>query len=338
MTLRFGLVGWGRWGACHAEAIRREPGAELAAVAVSSAESARRVAAELGMPAFGDYREMLGRGDLGLDVVDVVAPNWLHGEIALAALEAGCHVLIEKPLATTLAACDAVLETARRRERVVAVGHELRLSPLWGRLKVEIDAGRIGRPLSCAIRLWRRSFRPGSAGWRHDPARVGSWILEEPIHFFDLARWYLAELGEPTAVYARAAGRQAELDDSLAAIVSFPNGGFAGISQTTAGAEHHLLAEVVGSDASLRLVWSGASDRSEEPAYRLEMTIGDEAREIVVDETPTETGDLRAEIAAVARCLAEGTSPPADGHDGRWAVRLCLASEESARTGQVVSF
>ena len=337
MTIRFGLVGSGRWGACHADAIRHTPGAELAAVAVSSPESARRAEAQLGVPAIIGWQAMLARPDLELDVVDVVAPNVLHAEIALAALEAGRHVLVEKPLATTLPDCDAIVEAGRRRGRTVAVGHELRLSPLWGRLKDEIAAGRIGRPLSCSIHLWRRSFRGGADGWRHDPARVGSWILEEPIHYFDLARWYLADLGEPTAVYARANGRGGEFQETVAALVSFPREGFAAISQTTAGAEHHLLAEVVGTDASLRVVWSGASDRSETPTYRLELARADAAVGLALADTPTEMGDLRKQLAALVRCLETGAAPAADGDDGRWAVRLCLAAEESARSGREVA-
>ena len=129
MTLRFGLVGTGRWGAVHAAVIAALPGAELAAVAVSSEASARRVEAELGVPGFAGWRTMLERAEL--DAVDVVALNAMHAEVTLAALEAGLHVLVEKPLATTLADCDAVVEAARRSGRVVAVGHELRYSPLW---------------------------------------------------------------------------------------------------------------------------------------------------------------------------------------------------------------
>ncbi len=60
-----------------------------------------------------------------------------------------------------------------------------------------IDRGAIGEPQYCLIELWRKPYRLGSNGWRYDISRVGNWILEEPIHFFDLARWYLGSLGEP---------------------------------------------------------------------------------------------------------------------------------------------
>ncbi|MBA2450671.1 MAG: Gfo/Idh/MocA family oxidoreductase [Chloroflexi bacterium] len=128
---------------------------------------------ELEVPTFVGWDQLLASTPT-LDVVDVVTPNADLGAITLAAIERGLHVLVEKPLATTVAACDAIVDAARRSGRVVAVGHELRLSPLWGRVAAEIMAGRIGRPLSCTIHLWRRSFRPGAGGWRHDPARVGN--------------------------------------------------------------------------------------------------------------------------------------------------------------------
>ena len=336
MTIRFGMVGGGRWGMCHAEAIRSTEGAELAAVAVSSPESARRLETELAVPAVIGWPELLARSDLGIDLVDIVAPNALHGDIALASLAAGKHVLVEKPMATTVAACDAIVDAADRANRVVAVGHELRLSPLWGRVKAEISSGRIGRPLSCTIHLWRRSFRAGASGWRHDPEQVGSWILEEPIHYFDLARWYLTDLGEPTSVYARGSGRGPSLKENVAAIVSW-DGGFASISQTTAGAEHHLLAEVTGTIGSLRLIWAGASDRSEVPAYHLHLALDDVLHELQLEGTPTETGDLRRQLASLVRCLTDGGPPPVDAAEGRWAVRLVLAAEESTRTGRPVT-
>ena len=71
--------------------------------------------------------------------------------------------------------------------QMLAIGFELRLSSVWGKVKAMLDAGAIGEPRYVLIELWRRPYRTGSDGWRYDPARVGSWILEEPIHFFDFA-------------------------------------------------------------------------------------------------------------------------------------------------------
>jgi len=64
--------------------------------------------------------------------------------------------------------------------------------------------GKIGQPRHVLIELARFPYHPGSTGWRHDQNRVGNWILEEPIHFFDLARWYLSSAGDPVSVFAQA--------------------------------------------------------------------------------------------------------------------------------------
>ena len=160
-----------------------------------------------------------------VELCDIVLPSDLHYEVSRAVLESGRHLLLEKPMALSIAHCRELIELARARGRVLAVGHELRLSSLWGKVKELVDAGAIGEPLYALIELWRRPYRLGSGGWRYDIRRVGSWILEEPIHFFDLARWYLSSAGDPVSVYARANGKRAdhpELHDNFSAIVNFP--------------------------------------------------------------------------------------------------------------------
>src|ERR1700742_2742850 len=107
----------------------------------------------------------------------------------------------------------------------------------------------MGDPQYALIELWRRPYRQGAGGWRYDISRVGNWILEEPIHFFDLARWYFQGIGEPTSVYATGNGHQPghpELHDNFSAIVHFPRGRHAVITQSLAGWEHHQTARITG--------------------------------------------------------------------------------------------
>ena len=145
------------------------------------------------------------------------------------------------------------------------MGHEFRYSTLWGRVKELVDAGAIGEPQYAMIELWRNPYRLGSDGWRYDIRRVGNWILEEPIHFFDLARWYFGRCGDPVSVYARANARdpqRPELQDNFSAIVDFPGGRYAVISQTLSAFEHHQVAKLTGSKGALWASWSGAMDRT----------------------------------------------------------------------------
>jgi len=194
--LRFGLIGYGLWGRHHAAAIAAAPGAALAGIACASAATAAAARRDFpSTPVTVDYRQLLARPDL--DAVAVVVPNHLHAEVGVAALEAGKDVLLEKPMATTLADCDRLLAAARTSGRVLTIGHELRHSAQYGRVKAMIDAGEIGTPTYAAFSLFRFPFRPGSTGWRYDAARVGSWILEEPVHFFDFMMWYFDRAGDP---------------------------------------------------------------------------------------------------------------------------------------------
>src|ERR671912_2712862 len=140
--MRFGLIGFGVWGKFHAEAIRKAPGAELAAIACASEASAQ--AAREAYPqarVHRDWRALVA--DPSLEAVDIVVPNHLHAEIAIAALDAGKDVLLEKPMASTIADCDRIVEAARRSGRVLTVGHEFRISSQWGFIKRLIDEGGV---------------------------------------------------------------------------------------------------------------------------------------------------------------------------------------------------
>jgi myo-inositol 2-dehydrogenase/D-chiro-inositol 1-dehydrogenase len=194
--IRFGLVGYGLFGAHHARAIAQTPGAELRAIAVTSEKS--QAAARQAHPQaaiYSTYQELLARDDI--DAVDVVVPNRWHYEVGRAALASERHLLLEKPMSLSVAECDALIALAAEHELTLAVGHELRVSSLWGGVKELIDQGAIGQPKAALVELSRFPYRQGSTGWRYDRERVGSWILEEPIHFFDLARWYLSGSGDP---------------------------------------------------------------------------------------------------------------------------------------------
>ncbi len=338
--VRFGLIGYGAWGSHHARAIASVPAAELVAVAAHSEASCSK--ARTNHPhtrVYADHLEMLTREQL--DVVDVVLPSHLHYPVAKDVLLSDRHLLLEKPMALELAHCDDLIRLAHERGRILAIGHELRLSSLWGRAKELIDSGAIGEPLYALIELWRRPYRLGSDGWRYDIARVGSWVLEEPIHFFDLARWYFSGLGEPLSIYATANGKRSdrpELHDNFSAVVAFPKGAHAVVTQTLAGWEHHQTARLTGTDGALWANWSGATDRTFEPTFSLKLLRGDRAEEVAIAKPSGEVYELVDQIARVAQAVREGTPVACTGGDGRWSVAMCLAAQASLEARRPVPF
>lgn len=336
--VRFGLVGYGAWGRHHAQAIAAHPEAELAAV-VAPSEVSRGLAREHfpGVEVFATAQQMLET--LAVEVVDVVAPNHVHFPIAEAALRAGCHVLLEKPMATTLPDCQALIALAAQMGREIMVGHELRLSSQWGRIKEIIDQGVIGVPWNVLVELSRRPYRLGADGWRYDPARVGDWMLEEPVHFFDLARWYLEQHGEPTTVYASANGVDATrptLHDNVTAIVRHGTGAQATICQTLAAFGHHQTVKVTGSKGAIWASWSGATDRVPDPVCTMRVYDGESVEEVALHVPSGELVELRQEIAHCIRVVRDGQAPVANADDGLWSVGLCLAAGASTQSGGIV--
>lgn len=338
-VVRFGLIGYGAWGSHHARAIAKAPGAELVAIAARSEETQRKATGDFpAAQVYGDYRELLGREDI--EAVAIVLPSFLHYDVASAALHAGKHVLLEKPMALSLEECDGLVALAAERNRQLAIGHELRLSSLWGKVKELVDAGAVGEPRYVLVELSRRPYRLGAEGWRYDIKRVGDWILEEPIHFFDLARWYLGGLGEPTSVFAQASSRQPdhpELQDNFSAIVNFPRGAYAVVTQTLAAFEHHQTVKLTGTTGALWASWSGAMDRTLHPTFWLKHFDGETVHEFTFDKPTGEVFELEDQAARMVRIVRGEAAPAATAQDGRWSVALCLAAQQSVQAGAPVS-
>ena len=338
--IRFGLIGYGAWGSHHARAISTTPGAELTAISARSDESRGRAGEDHPeAKLYGDYHAMLA--DERLDAVDVVLPSHLHYEVARDVLESGRHLLLEKPMTLSIEHCTELIELAKKRDRILAVGHELRVSSLWGKVKELVDSGTIGQPLYALVELWRRPYRLGSGGWRYDIARVGDWILEEPIHFFDLARWYFASLGDPVSVYARANSKRAdhpELHDNFSAMVAFPKGAYAVIAQTLSGWEHHQVVKLTGTDGALVARWSGANDRTFEPTFSLQLQQGEQLEEVKIATMSGEVYELCEQLAMMVEAIGGGRRPVCTGEDGRWSVAMCLKARESLEQGKPVAF
>jgi myo-inositol 2-dehydrogenase/D-chiro-inositol 1-dehydrogenase len=335
--MRFGLIGYGAWGRHHAAAIAEGEGTELAAIACKSEDSRRQAQADHpGVPVTLDYRELIGRKEV--DAVDIVLPTHLHADAGIKALEAGKHVLLEKPMAGTVEECDALLQAARRSGKVLTIGHEFHVSKQWGRIKELVRDGEIGTPQYAMVSLFRHPYRMGADGWRYDRDRVGSWILEEPIHFFDFILWFFEELGDPLSIQAYGNSKQGieGMYDNFSSVLKFSGDGYAVITQTLGGFEHHLLVEIVGSEGALRSVWSGAMDRTTEPQFSLKIQRrGVETSEEVPIEISGELFELQEEIKVAAELFAQG-KPFYPAEEGRKVVIICLQAERALRENREI--
>lgn len=332
--MRVGLVGYGAWGRHHARAFAAAPSAALVAIAARGPENAAAATTDWpGVAIHRDWRAVAE--DLSIEALAVAVPNALHAEVALAALAAGKHVLLEKPMALTLADCDRLIAAACSAGRVLTIGHELRVSRQWAPVRALIAEGAIGALRHAAFTLFRFPYRQGSAAWRYDRAAVGSWILEEPVHLFDLLLWYGRELGPPETLRAVAEGDPA-MPNALAVTLRFAGGAFATLNTVVGGFEHHLALHVMGSAGAIRALWSAAMDRSGEPTASLHILRGRAApgqtAEAIPFDRSGEIFELETQAEQAVRGFREGRAlvPP---DQARAAIACCLLAERSAREG-----
>lgn len=199
--LRVGFIGGGRIADLHAAGYRDWPKARLVAVCDAREELAAARAREWGADRhYSDYRQLLQ--DPAIDVVEVITPHHLHAEMAIAALEAGKHVSVQKPMAMSLAEADAMIAAARRSGRKMRVIENFRYYPPLVRAKELLDAGTIGEPISIRLKVIGGSGTrgwpvPGEAlQWRLDEERCGGgpWIFDHGYHLFSIAMYFLGEV------------------------------------------------------------------------------------------------------------------------------------------------
>ncbi len=188
----FAIVGAGMVAHYYAEAIAKTPGAQL--VAVCRADPARVVETEarFGVPCEASNAVLLARTDV--EVVCICTPSGLHAEQTLAAAQAGKHVLVEKPMALTLADADAMIHTCRQSGVLLGVALQRRTDPGFAAAQAAIAAGALGRlVLGCVtVPYLRTRDYYASAAWR------GTWkldgggaLMNQGIHLLDLLLWYL---------------------------------------------------------------------------------------------------------------------------------------------------
>lgn len=199
--LRVGVIGCGA-GMFHIEGYAQEPRAELLALAGLDTERCQKLAAEHNIPSiYGDYQELLARDDI--EAVSIAAPNNLHLPMTLAALAAGKHVLVEKPLARTSAEGEEMVAAAKKADKILGVAFNRRARHDVQIVKHAIENGDFGRVYYAKAFWMRRSGIPGMGTWFTKKAGAGGGpLIDLGVHVLDMA---LYTMGNPTVTSVSAA-------------------------------------------------------------------------------------------------------------------------------------
>lgn len=228
--LRTALVGCGKVGHFHAKAFARLAQSEFTAVCDANLSRAQAFAKQYGVKAY-DNVEMMIR-DAKIDMLSVCTPHPIHAAIAVPAAKMGCHVLIEKPLASNLADCDAILAAAKQGDAKVGTVCQRRFYRPCMRMKKAIDDGKIGKPIIGTVTMlgWRDKAYYESDPWRGTWQGEGGGVLvNQAPHQLDLLLWYMGEIDEVYGVWKNLNHPYIEVEDTAVVIVKFKNGGIGNI-------------------------------------------------------------------------------------------------------------
>jgi predicted dehydrogenase len=301
--VRAGVVGAGVFGGFHAGKYAADPRADLVGVFDPDRARAAALAAKHGVQAFADLDSLLA----AVDAVTVASPAQAHGPSALAALRAGRHVLVEKPVAITLADADAMLAEARARGLVLRVGHQERF--VFGAIGL-LDVAE--RPL----RIEARRMGPFS-----ERGADVSVTLDLMTHDIDLAR-QLAGGADVTALSAEGVRERTNAPDRVEAELQFSNGVMAKLiaSRLHTGRERVMRVEYPSGVVEIDFI---AKTFANTTPYAFDPSFA---------ESPQAKDSLGANVAAfIAAVLGERTTGPVvTGEDGREALALALRIDEAA--------
>lgn len=329
--IRAAVIGVGTMGRHHARVYREMSGVELVAVSDQSPDVSSSVASRLGCKSFADHRELLEREKP--DAVSIAVPTQGHLQVACDALAAGCHVLVEKPIAATIADAKEIVSTAVAAERVLAVGHIERFNPSVMELKRRLSDGQAGRVLQCHAR------RLGPFPPRIRDVGV---VLDLATHDIDVMRYLTGSKAVRVFAETRSAINTAN-EDMLSGLIRFDDG-VVGVLEinwltptkvrvlTVTGERGMFRADYLTQDL---FFYENAESRAggwEELAVLRGVTEGPVVKLAVENREP-----LRNELEAFVAAINGEGSRIVTGEDGLEALRIALALIESGQTNQAVS-
>lgn len=339
--LNFAVIGAGNIAKIHVEAIQHIPEARVSVVCARTEAAGRALAERCGAVWEADYAKAVTRSDV--DAVAICTPNGNHAEIAIAAAEAGKHLLVEKPIDVTLARIDSLIAAAQRNKVVLACVFPRRFALGAHKTKEAFEAGRLGRlTLADVYVKWYRPQSYYDGSWR------GTWeldgggaLMNQAIHNIDLLQWLV---GPVESVIGRTAtlAHKMTTEDTASAVLTFTNGALGviqGATSTWPGDPARV--ELRGDRGTIVLeegqiaVWklADAAPGEEEAMRSLEATQGSGAAD------PMAIGYEmhRRQIVDMIGAIRENRPPMIEGAEARKSVEIILAIYRSAAENRLVT-
>lgn len=343
-ALRIGLIGAGEVSEKHLVALRRVKGATVVALADPDRARCAEVADRYGIPGRHDGIEACLAAGVA-DTIGVLTPPGAHAEVAIAALRAGRHVMVEKPLALSMADADALVREAGSAAGGSMTGFHMRWHRLLARARDHVRSGALGRVESIRASWYSPRDDEAAPPWKRTRATGGGAIVELGVHLFDLWRFLLDS--EVVEVLARA--RHGTRDDESAVVSARLANDVLASASLSERTSHDVEVEVCGDAGRLRVSCQrfdgfeayGRDETAGMPGPRLRAVARTAAglpRGLASMRTLGDYGDsYRGAWQHFVDCARAGTAPSCSIEDGRAALRVVLAAAASVRSGAPVA-
>ena len=328
--MKIGILGSGFMGGTHARSFAKLPDVQVVAVSSRSMAKAEKLAMEVGARATTDDMSIVN--DPSIEAISNTLPTHLHPQFTIAALQAGKHVLLEKPFGLTVADCDKMIEAHKQSGKTLMIAQVCRFWPEYMALVDFVHSGKIGKPLSAVAS--RLSTQPGWADWFLDPALSGGAVLDLIVHDMDALNWVF---GTPKSVYARGHEAKPGLWNHIHAEVDY------GSSQGMVEGSQFLPKDYPFT-CTLKVLCEGGSVEFVFRAGGVSVEMGGGSSLVVYEpgkayKLETKSGDLYdLQTTYFVDCVKNRRAPTLGSPEqGRLAVQLCNATRQSLESGKVIS-
>jgi predicted dehydrogenase len=334
-TYKVGIIGAGAIAQeCHFPGYKKDRRAKVIAFAEPTPERHEEIKQRFGkVTPYTNYKDMLKNEDL--DIISICTPNIFHAQNAIAALNAGCHVLCEKPIATTLKDADKMIATAKKTRKKLMIGFTHRMLTGPQKTKKLLQDKAIGKPFMIRIRFAHGGPYPGWAknAWFYNPKlAAGGAMLDMGIHAIDLALWMMGPIKSVNAI-ARTLIKKIPVDDNALLQLEFKNGalGYIEVGWTSQPGFNGI--EVYGTKGTLICDYTKGLQ-----LCRGKASAGKDSSRTwkTLDKTPTR-GGWDIEIKHWLDIIDGKQKLTMNGQAGRNALQIALAAYESSNTNKKIT-
>ena len=354
--IKTGIIGTGKVGHLHAAELASNQKSEFTSVLGRSPEKTNKFADQYGVKAYTDLDAFLKKS--GVEALCICTPHPAHRDPSVAAAEAGVHLLVEKPLASSLEDCDAILDAVEKSGVKLGMLCQRRFYEPCARVHEAIEAGKIERPILGTVTVlgWRDQDYYDSDSWRGTWKEEGGGVLvNQAVHQLDLLLWYMGPVAEVSGYWGNLNHPSIEVDDTAVASIRFKSGALGQVLVSNSyNPAIHGKVSVLGSNGSLvgvqtdgGAMFIAGMSKIEEPPLNDYWTVPGEESKLPewIKEDTAQFNRINAmehyhalNIDDFLEAIIEDREPCVSGQAGRETVELFTAIYRSGRDGKSIQY